>query len=465
MKKTTLTILILLMLTLSACAGQSPAMGSSDFAQTATKGAEPVALRSATATPAAAKAVAPMTLHSTVATPTATAQDTSAAIELDTSYENAVSVELQLLLGTFELEGTNLAVTQEQAGVLLLLWNNFKQSRMPEPGQGAPGQGQDNASSQPPGAITQTQTSTLTQQILAAMTSEQITAIAEMKITQETAMTIMQEQGITMGGPQPDDGNSTQPPQGAPPAGGPQPPPGAPPGGSQQPPEGTPPAGGSQLPQGAPPAGAPGGNDGRVRTGSGMIPPEMIDALLQLLEERSGTLLATSSSSTRAGAVAPAGATSSTSAVYAQNGGTETKSGQAYMATETDQSGIYVTYGGTLNLADSTITTGGNTSSQDNSSLYGLNAAVLAADGGTINLANCTITTTGTGANGAFATGAGSSVSLSDVTINASNDGGHGVMATHGGSLTLTNVNMTTAGKNSGVMATCSFLRHIKNAL
>jgi hypothetical protein len=45
-------------------------------------------------------------------------------------------------------------------------------------------------------------------------------------------------------------------------------------------------------------------------------------------------------------------------------------------------------------------------------------------------------------------------VTLSNVTIQATNDGGHGVMATNGGVVTLTNVNMTTAGKNSGVIAT-----------
>jgi len=66
--------------------------------------------------------------------------------------------------------------------------------------------------------------------------------------------------------------------------------------------------------------------------------------------------------------------------------------------------------------------------------------------GSTIKLSDSTITTTGTGANDAFATGGGSSVNLTNVTNNATADGGHAVMATQGGTMTLTNVNMKTAG-------------------
>ena len=50
----------------------------------------------------------------------------------------------------------------------------------------------------------------------------------------------------------------------------------------------------------------------------------------------------------------------------------------------------------------------GNTSSQDNSSFYGQNAAVLAASGAAITLSDSTIATSGSGANGAFASGIGS---------------------------------------------------------
>jgi hypothetical protein len=145
---------------------------------------------------------------------------------------------------------------------------------------------------------------------------------------------------------------------------------------------------------------------------------------------------------------------SDTTTAYYQSGGTVTKTGQAYSSSTTDESGVKVVNSGTFTLSDSTITTSGGTSSQDNSSFYGLNAGVLATSGSTINLSDCTITTTGTGANGAFATGSGSSVNLSDVTIKASADGGHGVMATLTGSVTLTDVNIETSGAHSAPIAT-----------
>jgi hypothetical protein len=128
--------------------------------------------------------------------------------------------------------------------------------------------------------------------------------------------------------------------------------------------------------------------------------------------------------------------------------------GETYIAANADQSAVYVNNSGKLTLTNAAITTSGNTSSQDNSSFHGLNAAVLAAGGSSINLSDSTIATSGAGANGAFATDARSSVTLSNVTIQASADGAHGVMATNGGSLILTNVDITTAGGSSGAIVT-----------
>jgi hypothetical protein len=139
---------------------------------------------------------------------------------------------------------------------------------------------------------------------------------------------------------------------------------------------------------------------------------------------------------------------------YTLDGGTENLSAQTYTASNEDQSAVYVTNGGDLSLTNTTITTTGDTSSNDYSSFYRLNAAVLASGGSTINISDSSISTTGSGANGAFATGTGSSVALSEVTINASGGGGHGVMATLGGSVMLTNVDITTSGANSAPIAT-----------
>lgn len=369
---------------------------------------------------------------------------------LDTSYENAVSVEMQLILGTFKLMGTGQAITAEQAAILLPLWTDIQtltQSAAPaDPGAAAP--------------QSQAQIDALIVQVQAAMTADQIQAIDAMQITQESAMTIMQELGLTRGGGQqpPGGGAGGQPPSGdasgqQPPSGGAggQPPSGG--AGDQQP-------GGQQPPSGG--AGGPGGN---------MMQPELMSALIQVLERISANEAVTfplemasgdpeqaAPDGTSPGGAVPGGSSDSSSATitaaYTLDGGTETLTGQTITASNTDESAVYVLNGGSLTLANSTITTSGETSSQDQSSFYGLNAAVLAGAGSSITMSDSTISTTGSGANGAFATGEGSSVTLTNVTINATGGGGHGVMATLGGTLTLNNVNMDTTGANSGAIAT-----------
>ena len=106
---------------------------------------------------------------------------TSAA--LDTSYEGALPASSQLALGTLELEETENAVTPEQAGTLLPLWQAI---------QGGSLQGD-------------AETNAVLKQIEGAITAEQLAAIAAMQLTFEDMGAWMQEQGV-----------SFRPPQGAP---------------------------------------------------------------------------------------------------------------------------------------------------------------------------------------------------------------------------------------------------------
>jgi len=208
-------------------------------------------------------------------------------------------------------------------------------------------------------------------------------------------------------------------PQGTPSAGGPggNPPDGTPPAGGPggNPPDGTPPVGNPGGPGGNPPKGAPGSN--------------------------------------------PSGSSSDASSLnitvaYTVDGTTESQIGQTYSASNTDQSAIYVLNAGNLTLKNATVTTSGGSSSSDSSSFYGLNAGILATTGSKINISDSTVTTIGDGANGIFATGDGSAITISNVKIDCTGQYAHAVMATLGGTLTLTNVNMTTAGASSGAIAT-----------
>jgi len=157
---------------------------------------------------------------------------------------------------------------------------------------------------------------------------------------------------------------------------------------------------------------------------------------------------------------APGGASSATDALstatgaYTLDGGTATETDKTFTAANADESAIYVTNGGTLNLANPTVTKTGDTSSSDYSSFYGLNAGILATSGSAIYITGGTVNAQGAGANGIFATGSGTVVTVDNVTINAYGDGAHAVMATNTGTMILTNVTMNTTDVHSGAIAT-----------
>ncbi len=381
----------------------------------------------ANASPAAPTAAASVQTLATAA-PTIAGQDASASMALNTDYENAVPIEMQLLAGTLSLTG-DLALSQYQASELLPLWTELRDLSL-SMGPGAPGQA--SAATQPDATEAQTQINALVEQIQAAMTPPQIEAIAAMQITQDAVMAIMQAQGMAVGGANGEPPQGGQPRQGA---------------SSGNPPGGQAPAGGQPPSNGAQPGSGP--------MAGGMIPPELFDALIGALGGDSSTTEAAPAVSAPAATSGAATTTSAAaSAAYSQSGGSETRTGETYTASKGDESAIYLDGGGVLTLTGATITTSGDTSSADDSSFHGLNAAVLATGGSTINLSGSTIATTGAGANGAFATEAGSTVNLANVTIKATGDGGHAVMATNGGVMALTEVDMDTAGAHAGAIAT-----------
>jgi len=212
---------------------------------------------------------------------------------------------------------------------------------------------------------------------------------------------------------------------------------------------------GTGSPGGSPPGGmAPGSNSSMSSggmAGPGGMPPGGNSSM------PSGGMGGPGGSGSMSGG-APGGSSGSSSYIfsgtYSLNGGTATGTGKTYTSTTKDVSAVYVTSGGDLTLNAPTIVTSGDTSSNDASSFYGLNAAVLAADGSRVTINGGTITTSGSGANGAFPTGTGSTIVLNGVKIKATGGGGHGVMATNGGILMLTDVDMDTSGANSAPLAT-----------
>lgn len=132
----------------------------------------------------------------------------------------------------------------------------------------------------------------------------------------------------------------------------------------------------------------------------------------------------------------------------------ETAADASYDSATTDVSALCLINGATLDLTNVTVTKTGDTSSDENSSFYGLNAGVLVGSGSSFTMTGGTVTTEGSGTNGVFSTGEGTTVTLTDVTIEAVGNGAHAVMATQGGAMTLVNVDMLTTDAHSGAVAT-----------
>ena len=207
---------------------------------------------------------------------------------------------------------------------------------------------------------------------------------------------------------------ASEQPEGTPPAmpeGAEQPegtPPGMPEGAEQ--PDGTPPAmpGGSGMPDGAPPDGQGGQPGGAPSSGV-----DSYDAVKTITSDT-------------------------------------TISGETITSTGKDENAVLVTSGvaslqGSTVVRESSDSTGG-----DNSSFYGVGAAILATDG-TAKVSNSKITTDAAGGAGIFAYNTGK-VYVADTTITTKKDTSGGIHAAGGGTLYAWNVTAETSGESSAAI-------------
>jgi hypothetical protein len=140
---------------------------------------------------------------------------------------------------------------------------------------------------------------------------------------------------------------------------------------------------------------------------------------------------------------------------YTQNSGITTLTGQTFTSSVTDLSAVKVT-GGILNLSNSTISSSGNSSSNDNSSFYGLNAVILgyaSSGNAVINSSGNTVFSTGAGANGIFAYGTANITTEND-KFTHTGGGAHAIMCSGGGTITVANDTAVTSGGSSSTIAT-----------
>jgi hypothetical protein len=141
-------------------------------------------------------------------------------------------------------------------------------------------------------------------------------------------------------------------------------------------------------------------------------------------------------------------------AAYKLSSGGLDETNLMFSAITNDQSAICTTgTSGNLLLTSPIINTAGATSSTDNSSFYGLNAAVLDYNGGNLSILGGEITTNGQGGNDVFAYGTGNA-SVFDATVRATGANAHGLYAAGGASMLVSNVSASSTGTSGSVVAT-----------
>ena len=126
-------------------------------------------------------------------------------------------------------------------------------------------------------------------------------------------------------------------------------------------------------------------------------------------------------------------------------------SGETIESTGTDENAINISNGATATIDNSTITrTSSSSTGGDNSSFYGVGAAILNTEG-TANITNSTITTDAAGGAGVFSYNKGVTY-VSDTTITTNKDTSGGIHVAGGGTLYAWDVTATTSGQSSAAI-------------
>ena len=105
------------------------------------------------------------------------------AARLEQGGERAIPVQMQLILGTLQLESTDLAVDSTQAADLVPLWKALRSLSNSD-------------------TAAEAEIEALIDQIQDTMTAQQIEAIAALEISPEDMQTIIQELGLEFGRPE-----------------------------------------------------------------------------------------------------------------------------------------------------------------------------------------------------------------------------------------------------------------------
>jgi|GEM_PF-1938109 len=149
-------------------------------------------------------------------------------------------------------------------------------------------------------------------------------------------------------------------------------------------------------------------------------------------------------------------------AIYDQVGDSSSTSNGKYIATQVNESGIVVRKGGALSINKATITKTGDGSDVKSSSLYGINAGVLAMDeysNVTVNYSE--INTNSLGSNAIFVSGKNAVINVNNTTINTRGDFSRGLNVTNAGTINGKNIVINTNGQYCPAVAITNYLGNV----
>ena len=177
-----LSLSLLTLFALTACGGTSEETAAATVADANEANAVVAGVDTAVNTTTSNEAENETVENTAVTTTTEeTTVEEIAEVALTEDYsEDALPIRNQLLVGTLNLEGSELAVTPEQAAELLILWQ--ASVALSRSGTGAP-----------------EEVTAVINQIEGTMTPEQIAAISNMQLTREDIQLMAQELGLSMG--------------------------------------------------------------------------------------------------------------------------------------------------------------------------------------------------------------------------------------------------------------------------
>lgn len=139
---------------------------------------------------------------------------------------------------------------------------------------------------------------------------------------------------------------------------------------------------------------------------------------------------------------------------YTASGKSLSATSKTLKSTASDVSVVLAENSGKFTLKKCKLYKSGDTSSENGSNFYGLNAVITAEANSTVKVTDSYIESDSEGSNGVFATGTDAKITVKDTTIVTKSNSSRGLDATLGGSVTGTNVKITTSGAHCAALAT-----------